>query len=43
MEIGLDGKPTRAKMSSLVVRSDRSHGILGKADLDLSLYGTSDF
>mmetsp|Transcript_23650 Transcript_23650/g.31694 ORF Transcript_23650/g.31694 Transcript_23650/m.31694 type:complete len:88 (+) Transcript_23650:64-327(+) len=36
MEIDFGGKPTRAKMSQLVVASDKAHGILGKADLDLS-------
>ena len=26
-----------------MIASDKAHGILGKADLDLSKYGTSDF
>ena len=30
-------------MSKLTVASDKQHGLLGKADLDLSKYGTDDF
>lgn len=43
MDIDASGKPTRAKMSQLVVASDKTHGILGKADLDLSQFGIDDF
>lgn len=43
MEVDAEGKPTRSKMSQLVVASDKAHGILGKADLDLSQFGTTDF
>ena len=43
MEVDFNGNPTRAKMSNLVVASDKAHGILGKADLDLSQFGKDDF
>ena len=43
MDVDFDGKPTRPKNSQLVIASDKAHGILGKADLDLSQYGTADF
>lgn len=43
MDVDFDGKPTRPKNSQLVIASDKAHGILGKADLDLSQYGTTDF
>lgn len=36
MEVDFNGTPTRSKMSNLVVASDRAHGVLGTADLDLS-------
>ena len=43
MELDINGKPTRAKNSQLVIASDKNRGILGKADLDLSQFGTTDF
>lgn len=43
MDIGEDGKPTKAKMSHLHVASDKSRGIIGKAELDLSQYGQDEF
>jgi hypothetical protein len=38
-----DGNPTKPKMSVLTVASDKAHGLLGKADLDLSLFTKDDF
>lgn len=43
MEVDSSGKATRSKMSQLIVLSDKSRGVLGKAELDLSKYGTNDF
>jgi len=43
MEVDASGKPTRPKNSQLVVASDKAHGILGKANLDLSKFGINDF
>lgn len=43
MELDEDGKPTKPKISTLTVASDKAHGLLGKADLDLSLYGDDEF
>ena len=43
MDVDINGTPLRAKMSNLVVASDKAHGILGKADLDLSQFGKEDF
>ena len=43
MEVDFNGTPTRPKMSNLVVASDKVHGVLGTADLDLSQFGKEDF
>ena len=43
MEFDYDGKPTRSKMSKLFVASTKARGLLGKADLDLSQFGTTDY
>ena len=43
MEVDANGKPTRPKNSQLVVASDKAHGIIGKANLDLSKFGIADF
>ena len=43
MNIGPDEKATKSKMSQLVVLSDKAHGCLGKADLDLSKFGIGEF
>ena len=43
MEVDANNRPVKSKMSQLVVASNKQHGILGKADLDLSKYGTADF
>lgn len=43
MEIDENGKPSKSKISTLTIASDKTHGILGKADLDLSLYGDDEF
>ena len=37
------GKPAKPKMSHLTIASDKSKGIVGKAELDLSLYGDNEF
>ena len=43
MEVDGDGNPTKSKMSKLTVASDKQHGLLGKADLDLSKFVKDDF
>jgi len=43
MDVDANGRPTKSKMSQLVVASDKAHGILGKADLDLSQFGQDEF
>ena len=43
MEVDQDGNPTKSKVSKLTVASDKQHGLLGKAELDLSKFGKDDF
>mmetsp|Transcript_35470 Transcript_35470/g.43404 ORF Transcript_35470/g.43404 Transcript_35470/m.43404 type:complete len:115 (+) Transcript_35470:34-378(+) len=38
-----EGRPTKAKMSTLTVASDKARGILGKCDLDLAKFNYDDF
>mmetsp|Transcript_117602 Transcript_117602/g.163787 ORF Transcript_117602/g.163787 Transcript_117602/m.163787 type:complete len:84 (+) Transcript_117602:216-467(+) len=37
-----DGRPTKKKVSNLHVASDKSKGILGEAQLDLTSYGHNE-
>ena len=37
------GLPTKPKMSVLTVASDKTRGILGKADLDLAQFSYDDY
>ena len=43
MEVGEDGKPNKSKSSVLTIASDKTRGILGKAELDISQYGDEYF
>ena len=43
IEVDADGNPTKPKNSKLTVASDKSHGLLGKIELDLSKYGKDEF
>ena len=43
MDVDANGKPNKPKMSTLTVASDKTRGILGKAELDLSQYGEDSF
>jgi hypothetical protein len=36
MDVDANGKPNKPKMSTLTVASDKTRGVLGKAELDLS-------
>ncbi len=36
MDFDANGKPNKPKMSTLTVASDKTRGVLGKAELDLS-------
>ena len=36
MDVDANGKPNKPKMSTLTVESDKTRGVLGKAELDLS-------
>ena len=38
-----EGIPTKPKMSQLIIVSDKSRGILGKCDLDLTKFSYDDF
>ena len=37
------GEPTKPKMSTLTVASDKSRGILGKAELNLAQFNYDDY
>ena len=44
MDIDLEtNKPTKPKISHLTIVSDKARGILGKCELNLSLYGDGEF
>ncbi len=43
MDVDANGKPNKPKISNLTLASDKTRGILGKAELDLSLYVDDSF
>ena len=43
MDMNASGRPTKAKMSQLIVVGDKTRGVLGKADLDMSQFGTTEY